>query len=53
MRFAFGVAGANECFVQLIHDGPHMYYAGPEVLEFLDDALKKGDNKAPTVAPKE
>lgn len=53
VRFAFVVAGANDRFAQWIHDGPHMYYAGPEVLEFLDDALKKGDNRAPAAQPKE
>jgi len=45
VRYAFGVAGAPERFGQIIHDGAHAFYAGPEVLEFLDGALEKQDNR--------
>ena len=44
VRYAFGVAGVPQRFMQLIHDGAHFFYAGPEVLEFLDAALENGDN---------
>jgi len=42
VRYAFGIAGAPERFMQLIHDGTHVFYAGPEVIEFLDAALRNG-----------
>lgn len=45
VRYAFSVAGVPNRFVQIVHDGAHTFYAGPEVLEFLDEALENGDNR--------